>query len=375
MSVFVFFDNLTPNHEENIIFTSKDSLNTLEHPVLRITTTQNSNISTSSFDVLDETSRNIIKLMPTDDAFIGLDFTNPNDSFGLRTLNSGNEEFLKVWYAFNVTEAEELITTVGNMKFDLSEINPDHIINANLKLYPYIVGTSGGEQIISVYHLPYNDWNESTITFDNSGGLAQNEISFTTIDEPNQWYNWDVTDFVKENAGSSVSLSLSYQTVFPGHEEQVVFYSKDSSIDTSPYLEITMNTPVENLEGGGCLIATAIYGSELAPQVQQLRELRDNHLLQTSSGTAFMTFFNSLYYSFSPTIADLERENSVFRETVRLLITPLISSLSILNYVDIDSESSVLGYGLSIIALNCGTYLVSPIAGFKLVKKLVSRRQ
>ena len=34
-------------------------------------------------------------------------------------------------------------------------------------------------------------------------------------------------------------------------------------------------------EGGGCLIATATYGSEMSQQVQQLRELRDNQLLQT----------------------------------------------------------------------------------------------
>ncbi len=40
--------------------------------------------------------------------------------------------------------------------------------------------------------------------------------------------------------------------------------------------------------GGGCLIATATYGTELAPQVQQLRELRDNHLLQTELGTSFI---------------------------------------------------------------------------------------
>src|SRR4030066_1992046 len=49
---------------------------------------------------------------------------------------------------------------------------------------------------------------------------------------------------------------------------------------------------------GGCLIATATLGSELAPQVQQLRELRDNTLLQTKSGAAFMSGFNELYYSF-----------------------------------------------------------------------------
>ena len=64
--------------------------------------------------------------------------------------------------------------------------------------------------------------------------------------------------------------------------------------------------------GGGCLIATATYGSELAPQVQQLRELRDNQLLQTESGTAFMGMFNDIYYSFSPTIADMEREHPMF---------------------------------------------------------------
>jgi hypothetical protein len=73
-------------------------------------------------------------------------------------------------------------------------------------------------------------------------------------------------------------------------------------------------TPPNNGENGGCLIATAIFGSELATQVQQLRELRDNTILKTSSGMAFMTTFNQLYYSFSPTIADLEREHPVFKE-------------------------------------------------------------
>ena len=123
--------------------------------------------------------------------------------------------------------------------------------------------------------------------------------------------------------------------------------------------------------GGGCLIATATYGSELAPQVQQLRELRDNQLLNTESGTAFMGAFNDIYYSFSPIVADYERENPYFKEAVKLAITPLISSLSILNHVDMDSESEVLGYGISLILLNLGMYLGVPavvIIGIRKIK-------
>ena len=111
---------------------------------------------------------------------------------------------------------------------------------------------------------------------------------------------------------------------------------------------------------GGCLIATAAYGSELDPQVQQLREIRDNHLLQTKSGTLFMNTFNDFYYSFSPVIADYERENPIFREIVKISITPMISSLSILNYIDMNSELQVLGYGISLVLLNIGMYVGIP---------------
>ena len=123
--------------------------------------------------------------------------------------------------------------------------------------------------------------------------------------------------------------------------------------------------------GGGCLIATAAFGSELAPQVQLLREIRDNSLLQTQSGQSFMQGFNEFYYSFSPTIADWERQNSMFKESVKLAITPLITSLSVLNYVDIDSEEKVLGYGISLILLNVGMYFVAPALA---VNRLINRK-
>jgi peptidyl-prolyl cis-trans isomerase B (cyclophilin B) len=115
-------------------------------------------------------------------------------------------------------------------------------------------------------------------------------------------------------------------------------------------------------EGGGCLIATAAYGSEMAPQVQFLRELRDNTVLQTQVGANFMTEFNQFYYSFSPAVADYERENPMFKEAVKVTLTPLLTSLAILNYVDIDTEQEMLGYGIGVILLNIGMYFVAPAA-------------
>ena len=119
-----------------------------------------------------------------------------------------------------------------------------------------------------------------------------------------------------------------------------------------------IQTEEKSSNGGGCLIATATYGSEMSQQVQQLRELRDNQLLQTESGAAFMTTFNDIYYSFSPTIADMERENPLFKEAVKIAITPMLSSLSLME--NANSESEVISLGLSVIALNLGMYLGVP---------------
>ena len=158
----------------------------------------------------------------------------------------------------------------------------------------------------------------------------------------------------------------------PEEQETTVVEAIDEEPDDEP--EPAMTQPIcgpgtvlknnvcvaEQQKGGGCLIATAAFGSEMAPQVQFLREIRDSTVLQTQSGSAFMTGFNQFYYSFSPTIADYERENAAFKEAVKITITPMLTSLAILNYVDIDSEEEMLGYGIGIILLNIGMYFVAP---------------
>lgn len=113
--------------------------------------------------------------------------------------------------------------------------------------------------------------------------------------------------------------------------------------------------------GGGCLIATAAYGSEMAPQIQQLRELRDHSLMKTAAGSGFVEWFNSIYYSFSPGVADYERENPVFRDAVRLLITPMVHTLSLLNHIDMETEAQVVLYGSAAILAVGFTYLGIPL--------------
>jgi len=147
------------------------------------------------------------------------------------------------------------------------------------------------------------------------------------------------------------------------------FTKADLEEPLSPALETTDEEDKSLTQGqGGCLIATATYGSELAPQVQLLREIRENTILKTQSGTTFMTGFNQFYYLFSPTIADYERQNPVFKQVVKLTITPLLASLSLLNYVDLDSEESVLGYGIGIILMNVGMYFVAPAVVIHIIK-------
>jgi peptide/nickel transport system substrate-binding protein len=77
----------------------------------------------------------------------------------------------------------------------------------------------------------------------------------------------------------------------------------------------------------GCLIATAAFGSELTPQVQYLRSFRQDYILSTASGSAFMNAFNAVYYSFSPQVADYEREQPWLQTTVKTAIYPLFGIL------------------------------------------------
>jgi hypothetical protein len=103
-----------------------------------------------------------------------------------------------------------------------------------------------------------------------------------------------------------------------------------------------------------CLIATATYGSELAPQVQFLRDFRDKEIMNTFAGSNFMTVFNAWYYSFSPAVAQYESQNPTARTVARAGLYPLMKDLEI-------SQATFVAFGP---ASEIGALTAGLLAGF-----------
>ena len=128
---------------------------------------------------------------------------------------------------------------------------------------------------------------------------------------------------------------------------------------------LTRSTTLTVQVTGGCLIATATYGSELSDEVQLLRNFRDESILTTKTGSSFMIAFDAWYYSFSPIVAAFIRENPTVRAVVKLALYPLIGILriggAIFHLVPASQETSAVITGLVVSSLIGSVYLSVPL--------------
>ena len=99
--------------------------------------------------------------------------------------------------------------------------------------------------------------------------------------------------------------------------------------------------------GGGCFIATAAFGSDLAPQVELLRKFRDRYLLSHAAGRVFV----KLYYTISPPLAEQIAESEILRAIARVGLVPIIG------WVTLFLWSPTLGLGISLAAVGFGGWL------------------
>ena len=166
--------------------------------------------------------------------------------------------------------------------------------------------------------------------------------------------------------------------------EWVLYGNYDADTDVFEYMadseparvaadDVSGPVDVYDDDGGACLIATAAYGSELAPQVQLLREIRSETLMSTGVGSSFMAGFNQFYYTFSPVVADLQRNNVVFGDAVRTVITPGIYTLGAIMDMSDSTEESVLVFGMFYIAALIGLYIAGPVFVVFGAKRLIGK--
>jgi len=119
------------------------------------------------------------------------------------------------------------------------------------------------------------------------------------------------------------------------------------------------------VQGSGCLIATATYQSELASEVQFLREFREEQVVPTHAGRQFLYIFNMFYYSFSPKVARLIESDEGLRAICKVALYPLISILKFAARLDsvfsFDPEIEVITIGF-LASILIGIAYFSPIA-------------
>jgi peptide/nickel transport system substrate-binding protein len=126
-------------------------------------------------------------------------------------------------------------------------------------------------------------------------------------------------------------------------------------------LQGTASPPPQPEQPSGCLIATAAFGSELAPQVQYLRNFREQYILSTAAGSAFMGTFNSVYYSFSPQVADYERQQTWLQSVVKAGLYPLFGILMLSEQVHFGvggGETGAVLAGVTASSLIGATYIL-----------------
>lgn len=158
-----------------------------------------------------------------------------------------------------------------------------------------------------------------------------------------------------EVTGGSISATQSYFIIgCPIHQQDTSSSSSGSGIIPSR-----------------CLIATAAFGSDLAPQVQFLRVFRDHSILSTASGSSFMNVFNTWYYSFSPSVANYERGQPWMQQIVRTSIYPLLGMLTLSQqaYSVLPGEYGAISAGLIASSLIGAVYFVPFGLAIKQVRK------
>jgi hypothetical protein len=180
---------------------------------------------------------------------------------------------------------------------------------------------------------------------------------------------------VRVTSSPSGDTAWASFTVLPAIPTTTMTTTAATSATTTTVTSTTpQSTATTTLKPPKCVIATATFGSEASPAVQFLRNFRDQLVLSTKAGSAFMDVFNAWYYSFSPSVASVIANNEALRAVTRVLLYPLLGALGIsaLTYSVFSSspEFAIVVTGTVASSLIGLVYLIVPaLVGIKTVAK------
>lgn len=228
---------------------------------------------------------------------------------------------------------------------------------ANLK----ILSVTSRLDVLGLYFINVNARNEGTETATNPivvATLYDRDGKVVAVGEGLVEFDGRVSDLSPEQSGGSAIAVAERLQTYKAARFSLVADSDQyvSELATAEAAGVGVSS-TKDFTGtnSGCLIATAAFGSELAPQVKALRNFRDGIALNTLAGSSFMTVFNGWYYSFSPQVADFERGQPWLKEAVRVSVYPLLGILDLSTQVHdalaFNGEAAIVGAGLTASAL------------------------
>ena len=139
----------------------------------------------------------------------------------------------------------------------------------------------------------------------------------------------DGNDVTSSSTVTATSISYSATLEEGNHSINLAVSDTSGNTATATWSFSIEQQPPPSTTGSRCVIATATYGSELAPQVQFLREFRETIVLKTFAGSSFMTVFNAWYYSWSPPVAASIAPDPTIKAVMRVILQPLLDILQV----------------------------------------------
>ncbi|MGO9643256.1 MAG: beta strand repeat-containing protein [Candidatus Bathyarchaeia archaeon] len=264
--------------------------------------------------------------------------------------------------SFSITSSSSIITlTQGGSGSATITVNSLNGFSSAVTLTPSWVGSApaGASLAITSPMTPV------------AGGVATSVLTITAVSSAS------TGAFAVQVTGTSGTLT---QTLIPNLNVQitsaVTTTSTSSSVVNSTSTTSSASSAVSTVAlPANCPVSYAISGSELAPMAQRLKAFRDQSIMKTLPGRAFMMLFNSWYYSFSPHVASYVTMHQTQRTLLKDAMYPLIAVLyaSYCAYLLMAPLSSDLGAMLAgvIAASLLGLIYLAPI-GY--VTKRILRR-